>query len=193
MNVYVVYAHPNPDSLNHAIMERLMDGLKEAGHEVEVADLYAEGFNPVLRTEDLCFNAECKAAEDVLKYQEKISNSQGMAFVFPIWWFDMPAILKGWFDRVFSRGFAYSFGPQGLKPMLKVKKGLVINTAGAQEGMFKAFGFTEAIKKTLITGTLQASGIYKVEHAILHNAMECGTQARKEFLDKVFELGKGYF
>jgi NAD(P)H dehydrogenase (quinone) len=193
MKVYLVYAHPNPDSFNNAVRERLTAGLEEAGHSVTVSDLYADGFNCALGKDDLAMAAEGKVSDEVKAYQEKISAAEGMAFVFPIWWFGPPALLKGWFDRVLAKGFAYDFGPQGLIPMLKVKKALVISTAGGMEEMYKNIGFTDAINKILVNGTLQFCGIWNVKYKIFHNVVDCDDQTRKGFLEEARTLGKEFF
>ncbi len=193
MKVYIVYTHPNPDSFNHAVLERLEAGLKDAGHTVVVSDLYAEGFTGTLTMEDLSRLNAGDVPEDIKKYQENISAADAMAFVFPIWWFGPPALLKGWFDRVFSRGFAYDSGPQGLVPKLKVKKALVLSTAGGMEQMYKNMGFRDAINRVLVNGTLNFTGIFMVNYMIFHNVIDCDDETRKGYLEEAYRLGKELF
>ncbi len=194
MNVYIVYAHPNPDSFNHALLDNLLAGIEEAGHAATVSDLYADGFNPALSADDLALAADGKVADDVKPYQEKILAADAIAFVFPIWWFGPPALLKGWFDRVFTKGFAYDMGgPMGLMPLLKVKKALVLSTAGGMEPMYLNLGFADAMSKVLVNGTLQITGIFKVKHEIFHNVVDCEPECREGFLEQARQLGKEYF
>ena len=192
MKVYVIYTHPNPESFNRAVLERLVSGLEDAGHEVMVSDLYGDGFSCALTKDDLAGLASGRVAEDVRAYQEKVSGADALAFVFPVWWFGPPALLKGWFDRVFSKGFAYDFGPKGLIPMLKIKKALVISTAGGMEDMYKNLGFSDAMNKVLINGTLQFVGIWNVSWRVFHNVVDCDADTRRGFLDEAYKLGAGF-
>jgi NAD(P)H dehydrogenase (quinone) len=193
MKVYIVYTHPNPGSFNHGLLESLSAGLTEAGHEVTVSDLYADGFKAELDAKELAGLADGKVSDDVRAYQEKILAADAMAFIFPIWWFGPPALLKGWFDRVLSRGFAYDFGPAGLMPKLKVKKALVLATAGGMEKMYTDLGFTNAINKTLVNGTLQFCGIYNIKFRIFHDCLNCNDQFRQDFLAEARKLGATFF
>ena len=190
MNVYVVFTHPNPDSFNAAVRERLVQGLRDAGHLVELSDLYAEGFSPVLTGPELADLTAGKTAADVLPYQEKIRRAEALVFIYPIWWFSPPALLKGWLDRVLSRGFAYDMGPMGLMPKLKNKKALLVCTAGGMEAFYKNFGFTEAMKKVLLTGTIQFCGIAKVSQVVFHNVVAADAATRQGYLEEAYRLGK---
>ena len=193
MNIYVIYTHPNPGSFNHAVLDALVSGLREAGHQVTVSDLYAEGFSGALSKDDLAGLADGRVADDVRAYQDKVSAADALVFIFPVWWFGPPALLKGWFDRVFSKGYAYDFGPKGLVPKLKVKKALVISTAGGMEAMYKNLGFSEAMNKVLINGTLQFVGIWKVTWRIFHNVVDCDDQTRQGFLEEARKMGEEIF
>lgn len=111
MNVLIVYAHPDELSFNHAMMEAARTCLTEAGHAVEVSDLYAMGFNPVASLSDVRRGA---VAPDVAEEHRKLFQADLIIFQFPIWWGTMPAILKGWVDRVFTPGIIYGRGTKGL-------------------------------------------------------------------------------
>ena len=93
MNVLVVYAHVNPDSFNHAVLEAFTGGLKDAGHFFEVVYLQAIGFDPRLKLEEFSFQKP-KDTTQVLEQQEKVSQSDALAFIYPVIWMDFPAILK---------------------------------------------------------------------------------------------------
>ncbi|MFH1018492.1 MAG: NAD(P)H-dependent oxidoreductase, partial [Pseudomonadota bacterium] len=107
MNHLIIYSHPNPKSFNHAILEEFSGALRDAGHEVRVRDLYAIGFKPVLQGSDLEQAGKRPPAEDICAEQAHISWADVITFIFPLWWAGMPAIAKGYLDRVFSEGFAY--------------------------------------------------------------------------------------
>lgn len=129
MNVLIVHAHPEPRSLNGAMKDTAVRHLSERGHEVRVSDLYAMGWKAIADGADfLTFNAgerlfyerASKAAfangsqsADITAEQQKLLWADAVILQFPLWWFSMPAILKGWVDRVFALGFAYGVGEHG--------------------------------------------------------------------------------
>ncbi|XXS74276.1 NAD(P)H-dependent oxidoreductase [Sorangium sp. So ce131] len=126
MNLLIVYAHPEPRSLNGALRDRMVATLTAAGHEVLVSDLYAQGWKAALDRAD--FPAEPEGAPlgvidashrafahgtqtpDVAEEQRRLLWADAVILQFPLWWFSMPAILKGWVERVFAHGFAYGVG-----------------------------------------------------------------------------------
>ncbi|CAM3633547.1 Glutathione-regulated potassium-efflux system ancillary protein KefF [Bordetella sputigena] len=126
MNVLIVYAHPEPRSLNGAIKDFAVERLGQAGHAVQVSDLYAmnwkavvdaddntaprtgERFHPSMDSKQAYENGTQRA--DIAAEQEKLRWADAVILQFPLWWFSMPAILKGWVDRVYAYGFAYGVG-----------------------------------------------------------------------------------
>lgn len=99
MNVLIIYAHPNPSSFNGAILEHVQKGLEETNHSVTLLDLYKEQFDPVL-----VFNEEKKRRdllneEETKRYRELVQKADILLFIYPIWWWGMPAILKGFIDQ----------------------------------------------------------------------------------------------
>jgi NAD(P)H dehydrogenase (quinone) len=119
MRFLVVYAHPVEDSYQSALHRCVVAALTEAGHDVDDCDLYAEGFQPVLtRSErhdylDVTTNRSF-APRDV----ERLLKCQGLVFVFPTWWYGLPAILKGYFDRVWLPGVAFDVSGPRTTPLL---------------------------------------------------------------------------
>lgn len=107
MKHLVVYAHPVAGSVNHQLLNSVLESLK--GHEVEVRDLNQLAFNPVLSSEDLAGQRRGEVATDVKTEQDFIREADVITFIYPIWWAGLPAILKGYVDRVFSYGFAYRY------------------------------------------------------------------------------------
>ncbi|MBA8879521.1 NAD(P)H-dependent oxidoreductase [Phyllobacterium myrsinacearum] len=128
-NILIVHAHPEPQSLTSALKNLAVDTLMAQGHEVQVSDLYASGWKAVADREDFMetalpdrfsYIAESRHAfasgtqsADVAAEQHKLLWADAVLFSFPMWWFGMPAILKGWVDRVFAYGFAYGVGAHG--------------------------------------------------------------------------------
>ena len=122
MNYLIIYAHPNPGSFNHAIMETITEELRHNGKGVKIRDLYQMGFNSVLKSEDFANMQRGSVAQDVKEEQELIRSAEVMIFVYPLWWAGMPAMLKGYIDRVFSEGFAYRISDTGIAGLLTGKK-----------------------------------------------------------------------
>ena len=162
----VVYAHPNPASYNHAVKEKLQDVLRSSGYEVSIRDLYAQKFDPVLTGEDFKALQEGKPKKDVQAEQSLIKEAELLAFVFPVWWFSMPAILKGYIDRVFSYGFAYTFdaATKQLKGLLQGKKVIILNTTGGPQQAYEQNGLRSALDKTIDFGDFGFCGMDVIWH-----------------------------
>ncbi len=121
MNVLIVYCHPSSNSFTYKVKESFVRGLKDAGHTYEVSDLYAERFDPVMSEEEYLregfYREEAEVPEDVKQEQKKINNADVLVFIYPDFWTASPAMLEGWFQRVWTCGFAY-----GNKPKMKTLK-----------------------------------------------------------------------
>jgi NAD(P)H dehydrogenase (quinone) len=192
MKVLVVYAHPNPESFNHAVLETFVRGLQSKGHEPEILDLYAQGFNPLLSAADLASFQNGETPVDIQAQQAKVARAEGLAFIFPIWWSSMPAILKGWIDRVFSLGFAYAFAEEGPVGLLKQQKALLITTAGGDQAFFDHSGIQKAIQMTVDLGVFAFTGIPKVQHEFFYNIVQADPATRESYLEKAFSLGADF-
>lgn len=134
MRVLVIYCHPRPDSFSAALRDAAVAGLTGSGHAVELRDLYAEGFDPVLSTRqrEVYFDE----AENPLGLEDHVAalrRAEGLLLVYPTWWFGMPALLKGWLDRVWLPGVAFHLGgPTALKPLLtNIRRIGVVTTYGS--------------------------------------------------------------
>lgn len=134
--ILVVFAHPLSDSLSAALKDAVSGGLADAGHEVDLIDLYADDFDARLSTaERTAFMQPGYAPPpDTAGYCERLKAADGIVFVFPQWWFGMPAILKGFVDRVFVPGVAFNPDPDGgrLIPLLQNLRSCdVVTTTGS--------------------------------------------------------------
>jgi NAD(P)H dehydrogenase (quinone) len=194
MRVLIVLAHPKPDSFNAALCAALCEGIRAAGHETDVADLYAERFDPVLQGPELDTLGTGRPLPDVAAYQERIVRAQALAFVFPVWWFGIPAILKGFIDRVFQENFAFRFTfPGRVQGLLAHKKALVVCTAGASAALYRLFRLGRPLEKTFDGWTLRTCGIRQVRHVVLHNLLTADDATRARYLERVRRLGREYF
>jgi NAD(P)H dehydrogenase (quinone) len=195
MKTLIVYAHPNPESFNHAILEEFTKGLKDGGHSAEIVDLYGSGFDPRINSQDMAQFKGVKPPDDVLEQQEKVKEADALVFISPIIWGSLPGTLKGWIDRVLSAGFAYrgpkkgEMGPQGL---LTHKKALIINTMVFPEPFFKKLGLETAIKTTFDEYILKTVGIQNVEHTFFYSILTTSDEVRKGYLGKAYQLGNKF-
>ena len=182
MKVLLVFAHPEPQSLNAALRDVAIRELEAQGHEVRVSDLYADGWKSEVDRADfpalapdkrLIAVAASKAAfeadgltEDVKAEIEKLLWADALILQFPLWWFGMPAILKGWVDRVFAYGFAYGVGEHSDnrwgdrygEGALAGKRAMLIVTAGGWEEHYAARGVNGPIDDLL----------FPINHGILY-------------------------
>lgn len=132
MRILYLYAHPLGDSFHAAIRDAALSALRGAGHEVDLCDLYAEGFDPVLRPEHRrIYHDEAAILEPVAGYVERLRWAEGIVLSFPTWCFGLPAILKGFFDRVFIPGVSFTLRDGVARPALThIRKIAGISTYG---------------------------------------------------------------
>ncbi len=132
MRILVLYAHPVETSYNAALHETVVSELRKAGHDVDDCDLNAEGFNPVLtREERLGYHDVETNTKPVQSYVDRVLAAEALVIVTPIWNFGWPAILKGFFDRVFLPGISFKMVDGKVRPSLwNIKKFAVVCTYG---------------------------------------------------------------
>lgn len=179
MKVFIVYAHPEPQSFNRALLDTSLRVLKEEGHEVEVSDLYAMGFNPVASAVDfterrfpqaLQYDREQKQAsqrrgftDDIQHEIDKLLRCELLILQFPLWWFSVPAIMKGWIDRVFANGTVYGAGGKRFdQGGLKGRQAMLAFTTGCFPEMMDSDGLLgqrDVILWHLHHGTFGYSGL----------------------------------
>src|SRR3989338_5236672 len=164
MEYLIIYAHPNAKSFNHAIKETIEAGLRESAKDYLLRDLYQMRFDPLLNLNDLSLMQEGKVAEEIRREQELIKDASVLIFIYPVWWFGMPAILKGYIDRVFSYGFAFEFTDKGPEGLLLNKRVVIFNTAEGTERLYSSLGYAEAMKTTTAAGIFEFCGMKVVLH-----------------------------
>lgn len=170
MKHLIIYAHPNTQSLNGHLKQVVVEHLINKGHEVKVRDLYQLNFNPVLSSEDLAGQRIGQVYEDVETEQSYIVWADCITFIHPIWWTGLPAIMKGYIDRVFSYGFAYQYDQGIQKGLLVGKKAVIINTHGKSKAEYEAIGMDKALQLTSDKGIYTYSGLEIVEHFFFDKA-----------------------
>ena len=129
--VLVVHAHPDPDSFSAALRDRVVATLTDRGDRVELIDLYADRFDPVLSAHEVATHGTGIAERPALAgHAERLQAADALVLVYPTWWGGPPAMLKGWFDRVWCEGVAYTLPPGGdrIRPLLRGVRDLVVVT-----------------------------------------------------------------
>jgi NAD(P)H dehydrogenase (quinone) len=150
MRVFIVYAHPSEDSFTREVRDSFIAGLESAGHCYVLSDLYKMGFKSDMSEDEYqreaYYKRELPVPADVIAEQEKINSCDAIAFIFPLFWTDAPAKLVGWFDRVWTYGFAYGEN----RAMKQLEKGLVIVSAGNTMEYFHQTGILGALEKVML-------------------------------------------
>lgn len=183
MKTLVVVAHPRTESLTSSLTKKIVEGLAHTGHEYEILDLYAEKFNPLLLPIDEPeFGDPNKMySEEVQREMERIKKHDAIIFVFPVWWHSIPAILKGYIDRVFNNGFAY--GTSKL-PIDKIR--WVALAADSRYG-FKKRGYQLMMEHQLNIGIADYVGVPDPEIHFLYNSLGADVIDDKDMLNTHFE------
>lgn len=183
----LVVAHPRPDSLTAQVAERSRRRLEAAGHQVDLLDLYAEGFDPRLTPPDEpdWGNRDKVYSAEVRSHMERISAAHTLVVVFPVWWYAPPAILKGWIDRVWNYGFAYGRS----QPRLAGKRIVWIGLAQGSQADFAAIGADETIDRQLRAGVSYYCGIENASVHLLHDAHPDESPDPEAALRRLFASG----
>ena len=187
MKVVIVFNHPYEGSYCNAILNSVKTGLQKNTHEIDVIHLDKEGFNPVMTAEDLkAFVDRNPVDPQVIEYKKRLSQADHLVFIFPVWWELMPALTKGFIDKVIFPGAAYEYkGRYGMAPLFKNIKSITVITTMNTPGIIYRLIFGNAIKKALLTGTFWKTG-YKNRKWISFNGVKMATDARrKKWLEKI--------
>ncbi len=204
MNVFLIYAHPEPASFNGTLKDFAVEVLTGSGHQVRVSDLYAMGFNPVPGRHDFMEQANPELfrlqmeqkhasetdtfAPDLREEMEKLVWADVLIFQFPLWWFGIPAILKGWVDRVFAVGFAYGGGRWYDEGAFRGKRAMLSLTTGGGPSIFAPDGLSGDIHRQILYpiqhGMLYFVGMDVLPPFIAWSAARVGEEKRQEYLEE---------
>jgi NAD(P)H dehydrogenase (quinone) len=204
-SVLIVHAHPEPASFNAAMCARARDALVQAGHEVVVSDLYAEGFNPVAGRHDFTgaadpamFHYQTEQAHaarhgtfaaDIAREQRRLADADLLILQFPLWWGGVPAILKGWGERVFAYGFGYADGLRFDTGVFRGRRAMVSLTTGGPPARFGAGAVYGELDRQVLW-QIQHLGLeymgYEVEPPfVAYGAPRIGEAGRAAYLDEL--------
>ncbi|MDX8515809.1 NAD(P)H-dependent oxidoreductase [Mesorhizobium captivum] len=186
MNVLVLYAHPVETSFNAGLHRLIVERLAAAGHAIDDCDLYAEDFDPRLtRTERLGYHDQRGPADAVAGYVERLRKAEALVLSFPIWNYGYPAILKGFFDRVFLPGVSFKLIDGKVQPTLhNISKLAAVTTYGGSRFRAMLMGDPpRKVVKRMLRATIKPGASVSY---LAHYSMNLSTdQTRKAFMAKV--------
>ncbi|MCR4557198.1 MAG: NAD(P)H-dependent oxidoreductase [Saccharofermentans sp.] len=194
MKVFIVYCHPSEDSFTRNMRDAFIRGVTDSGNEYIMSDLYKMGFDPTMTEQEYLRDANYRntpeVADDVFAEQQKINSSDAIAFIYPVFWTEAPAKLVGWFDRVWSYGFAY-----GEKTMKMLDKAVILCSAGNPLERLEQFGLLESMKRVMLGDRL--FGRAKETDFIVFDSTSREKELREmnweSNLQKAYEAGKNLF
>lgn len=187
--VAIIFAHPWHGSFNKAILDQITSTLEKKNKKYHIIDLNKDNFNPVMSEGELALFSKGQHKDPlVTNYQDILMKSDEVIFLFPLWWFDTPAILKGFFDKVMLKNFAYTESSTGLKGKLTHIKSTKVITTGQSPRWYLKYFAGNLIQKTFINATLKGVGM---NHAkwIHCGDVSKGAQAKREkFLQMIADV-----
>ncbi|MET9514150.1 NAD(P)H oxidoreductase [Streptomyces sp. NPDC002994] len=174
----LVVTHPRPDSLTAQLAERARVRLAEDGYSVDVLDLHAEDFDPrmIPADEPDWADLDKEYSPEVRAHMRRVEAADTIVVVFPLWWFGLPAILKGWVDRVWNNGFAYG----RRVPRLRGKRMLWLGLVAYEEAEFAELGWHEMVGRQLRVGISEYCGIEDAKVHFVYDSLKAGANALKE-------------
>lgn len=202
MNVLIVYAHHEPSSFTAAMKNLAVEVMSRQGHDVVISDLYGQGFSPEAQKWDFvtttgnhfnymleqkhAANLDLAFSPDILGEVQKLRVADIVLFVAPIWWFSVPAILKGWFDRVFAMGVTWDGGKIYKNGLMRGKQAMFIGSAGGPAKYYQDDGEHQATVQQILHpinhGTLAFCGFDVHEPFAALNVLGSDTAARAQML-----------
>ena len=187
MRVLVVYCHPMPDSFCAAVRDAAMAAIRAKGGEARLLDLYAERFDPVMsREERRTYNDGVPADPALEPHIAQLQWAEAILFVYPTWWYGLPAMLKGWFDRVWAKDVAFALADGGgINPLMThIGRIGIITTCGAPRWWSWIVG--QPGRKTILRGIRAVCARRCRTMFVAHYAMDVSTpESRTAFLDEV--------
>lgn len=187
MKILVIYAYPNHTGFSASVLQTVRENVRDQ-HQVKVLDLYQEAFDPSLVFDKQQRRRDLAAAEDTKKYRELLEWSEQLILIFPIWWSGMPAILKGFIDRVFAKGFAYEY--KGLLPvgLLKGRKAWIITSHDTPKPYARFF--QQDYGRVLKRQVLGMCGIKPVKLTEIAYLRGSTAEKREKYLRKLAKMSR---
>ncbi|MBC7800076.1 MAG: NAD(P)H-dependent oxidoreductase [Gemmatimonadaceae bacterium] len=193
MHVLTVFAHPQRKSFPGSVLDHFVEGIAQAGHTAEVADLHAEGFDPRFNAADHAHFWGEPRPEEIAREAARVEAADALAFVFPVHWWSLPAMTKGWIDRVFTAGWAYAVDAENTQRGYLVDKPvMLIGTGGIRERTYAKYGYSDAMRTQIEIGIFGFCGMTDVETHLFHDVDgDANAERRAGYLIAARALGAG--
>ncbi len=184
----IVFAHPWHGSFNKAVLDTITERLQQKGKALQVLDLNKDGFDPVMSEKELSVYQRGDALNPLVqKYCKILDETDCLVFVFPLWWYDMPAILRGFFDKVMLEGSAFHADEKGLHPLREINKTILFTTSFCStKQLVEEFG--DPIQGTIMKATFPVLGFHNPVWKNLGGIDASTKEQREEFLQEIAQL-----
>lgn len=200
MHLLTVFSHPFTDRYPRAVMDAFHEPFRAAGHTIDVLDLHREGFDPRFTPEDHAHFWGGPVPDEIAAMHRRVEDADRLAFVFPVYWWGMPAMMKGWIERVFTVGWAYQYGAgvedrgkQPLTSLLGNVPTILIGIGGSSKRTYDKYGYDEAMRTQIDVGTFAYCGVTDVtSHLIYDVEGEHNSAVRDEGLPQAAEIGRAF-
>jgi NAD(P)H dehydrogenase (quinone) len=176
MHLMTVFSHPFTDRYPGAVMDAFHDVFRTAGHTIDVLDLHREGFDPRFTEADHAHFWGGPLPEDIPEMHRRVESADRLAFIYPVYWWGMPAMMKGWIERVFTGGWAYQYGSgvadrgtQPLEALLPSIPTALIGIGGSKKRTYDKYGYDEAMRTQMDVGIFAYCGIDDVESHLIYD------------------------
>lgn len=190
MNVTILYAHPYEGSFTNSVKKALLEGLEDGQHTVDFIDLHQDDFNPVLTLEELAVYGQGKALDpNVIRYQQSLEKADVVIFLFPIWWGIMPAILKGFLDKVFLPNWAYTVKDGKTIGKLGHLKPVVIYTQNTS-CLHNILAYGNPIRALLQRTTFGFTGMQQPRWFVFSRVRHVSAQQRQRWINRIETFGR---
>lgn len=176
MHLLTVYSHPFTDRYPAVVMEEFHKPFRQADWSIDVLDLHREEFDPRFTREDHAHFWGGPVPTEIAAMHRRVEKADKLAFIFPVYWWGMPAMMKGWIERVFTGGWAYQFGggaedrgkatQRALLPNIPT---VVVGIAGSTKRTYDKYGYTEAMKTQIDVGVFAYCGVTDVESHLIYD------------------------
>jgi NAD(P)H dehydrogenase (quinone) len=183
--VLVVFCHPGKESLNHAIRDALVAGLERSEADVRIEDLYRERFNPLL------FDSEENDRDRVtIHMKSNVVWADWLVYITPLWWAGLPAMLKGYFDRIFTENFSFKYNQAGIpEGLLDGKKAILCVTCDTPPVILSLSRRTQGLKSVNI-GILKLCGVKKSKYKLFGSVLNSTEEKRRKWIEKAAKIGE---
>lgn len=188
MKILTVVSHPRVNSLTFSVADKFAQGLSDAGHETEILDLHRSGFNPVLwEADEPDWSSDRKIYSPEVEAEiERMKNHDALAYIFPVWWYSLPAMLKGYIDRVWNNGFAYGSNK------LQHRQVLWLGLAADSKAHMEKRQYEQMMNQQLNIAIASYCGILNSRVEILYDTLDSRPEIHRRLLTQAYQLGLHY-